>query len=119
MQHRRGGHLKLLGTLRGEGDLILADHRRTVSYRIDLFDQGHTRSTSGDIRGDFGDLDIAEDSDPVQAILRFEGGGETAILLTEVEVDAAVIQLLTAEPDSLSSLLALGAPVASHSKVSR
>jgi hypothetical protein len=94
-----GGPLRLVKSLRGEGTLVWGRRpSRGVSYSIDLYGQGSSLSGDGDVRGDFTDL---VGRDPADVRLRLANGEEAAIVLIDIEADAASIELLSPVSSSL------------------
>lgn len=79
--------------MRGEGALLWDTGQRPVSYRIDLYERGAVRSSSGDVRGD---LSALVDEPPSHARLRLDGGREVEVTLLETEADVARIELVDA-----------------------
>jgi len=80
--------LKFLGTRRGDGVLLYAPHSIPVTYELDVFSLGDTRSVRGALRGDFTAV-LSGDADggPAtrQARVRLDDGREIDIDLTEME----------------------------------
>ncbi|HTI66152.1 MAG TPA: hypothetical protein VL460_01255 [Caulobacteraceae bacterium] len=86
---RRGGGsgpMKLQGSLRGDGVLIVAGAERPVRYQLDLYSSGERRFGSGSLDGDLSALDEAGDH---PARLRLAGGAEVEVDLQDVEDDGA------------------------------
>jgi hypothetical protein len=101
MNRARGGPLKLLKSLRGNGTLMWGRQAtRPVSYSIDLYGQGHMLSGDGDVRGDLIDL---VGRVPSNARLRLANGQEAPVALRGIEADAASIELLDLAASSLDS----------------
>ena len=85
--NRDGAKLKLMGSLRGDGLLILADRSISAAYELDIYGRnGGTRSASGHLEGDFAAL---VDADAPAARLRLSDGVEFEIELTDLEADLA------------------------------
>ena len=99
---RVGRPLRLIGTLRGEGVLLWGKSAsRPVSYAVDLYREGELQSANGDVRGDLTGL---VDRVPVNVRLRLHDGVEVDVLLSDIEAEAAAIELR----GELSSLLEEG-----------
>jgi hypothetical protein len=93
MQSTRGGRLRLVKSLRGDGALMWGRQAtRPVSYSIDLYAQGHFTSGDGDVRGEFRDL---VGKTPMNLRLRLAGGEEVRIIFRDVGVEVASIELLS------------------------
>jgi hypothetical protein len=91
MRGNLGGPLRLLHSLRGEGTLLWGTNgKRPVAYAIDVYGQGQMRSASGDVRGDLANL---VSRSPANVRLRFADGAEVPVALTDVQADAATIEL--------------------------
>jgi hypothetical protein len=91
MRGNLGGPLRLLHSLRGEGTLLWGTNgKRPVAYAIDVYGQGQMRSASGDVRGDLANL---VSRSPANVRLRFADGVEVPVALTDVQPDAATIEL--------------------------
>ncbi|HZZ89730.1 MAG TPA: hypothetical protein VFE13_15490 [Caulobacteraceae bacterium] len=96
MRNSFGGPLKLLGSLRGEGELLWgASGSRPVTYAIDVYSQGSARTASGDVRGD---LAVLVARAPANLRLRFSDGTESPVSLGDVEADTATVELLGPAP---------------------
>jgi hypothetical protein len=91
---RGRARLRLLGALRGSGELLWTGGTIKVAYELDVFGAGEARSASGALEGDFSTLpppDEAEpDTPPISgARLRLQDGREIAIELTSLEPELA------------------------------
>jgi len=96
MNRTRGGPLRLLKSLRGDGTLMWGRRSaRDVAYAIDLYGQGPLLSGDGEVRGDLSDL---VDRAPANVRLRLASGRETEIALCGIEADSASIDLV--KPDA-------------------
>lgn len=92
MNRIRGGPLRLLKSLRGDGTLMWGRRAtREVAYAIDLYGQGPMLSGDGEVRGDLTDL---VGRAPINVRLRLASGRETPINLCGIEADSASIDLL-------------------------
>jgi hypothetical protein len=94
-QRRGSSKLRLLGTFRGDGELVWAGGRTPVAYALDLFGAGEMRSANGSLEGDFSSLERTDaGSLPSKALrLRLADGLEIPIDVTSrqhqlVEFDA-------------------------------
>jgi hypothetical protein len=92
MYARRGGPLRLVRSLRGDGTLMWGRRAaRPVSYSIDLYAQGELMSGDGDICGEFTDLVGRMPSD---ARLKLASGETVQLKLGDIAADTASIELL-------------------------
>jgi hypothetical protein len=92
MNRSRGGPLRLLKSIRGDGTLMWGRRAtRDVAYSIDLYGQGPLLSGDGDVRGDLSDL---VGRAPANVRLRLASGQETEIVLCGIEADSASIDLV-------------------------
>ncbi|HEY1435778.1 MAG TPA: hypothetical protein VGG65_10400 [Thermoanaerobaculia bacterium] len=92
MNRTRGGPLRLVKSLRGEGTLMWGrGSAREVSYSIDLYGQGPLLSGDGDVRGNLADL---VGRSPANVRLRLASGHEAPITLCGIEADSASIDLV-------------------------
>lgn len=88
---RRGKRsLKLLRTLRGDGQLSAADRRLTVSYQLDLYADGDRTIGSGSLDGDF--TGLGDDLEGGEGQLTLEDGSTMTVVLETVEDDGAEFQ---------------------------
>jgi hypothetical protein len=106
----RMAKLKLLARLHGHGQVSWPGSTVTVTYDVDIFGGGATRTASGFLDGDFAaayESEQDEATGPVAttARLRLEGGAEMAIQITVVATDLAEFDapLTSAEADLLTS----------------
>jgi hypothetical protein len=91
MNRARGGPLRLLKSLRGDGTLMWGRRSaRPVVYSIDLYGQGSMMSGDGDVQGDLSEL---VGRSPSNVRLRLSDGQEAAIALRGIEADSASIEL--------------------------
>jgi hypothetical protein len=98
MNRPRGGPLRLLKSLRGDGALLWGRRStRDVAYAIDLYGQGPMLSGDGEVRGDLSDL---VGRAPANLRLRLANGRETEIALCGIEPDSASIDLVKPSPDA-------------------
>jgi hypothetical protein len=89
----RGGPLRLLKSLRGDGTLMWGRNaHRAVSYCIDLYGQGAFLSGDGDIRGDLADL---VGKAPANLRLRTAGGEDFRLVFHDVGANMASVELLS------------------------
>ena len=96
MQIRRGGPLRLVKSLRGDGTLMWGRRAaRPVSYSIDLYAQGSLLSGDGDVRGEFADLVGRQ---PADARLRLADGEIYQLVFCDIAADTATIELLRPAP---------------------
>jgi hypothetical protein len=85
---RRPAKIQLLQSLRGAGTLTPSSGGPVaVTYELDVFGSGDTRSISGALEGDFRSLDLS-DGDPA-AHLRLADGHDLAIQIIEAEGELA------------------------------
>jgi len=91
MYARRGGPLRLVRSLRGDGTLMWGRRgARPVSYAIDLYAQGCLLSGDGDVRGEFADL---VGKAPADARLQLASGETVQIVFCDIAADTATIEL--------------------------
>ena len=96
MNRSRGGPLRLLKSLRGDGTLMWGrSATRNVAYAIDLYGQGPMLSGDGEVRGDLADL---VDRVPANLRLRLASGREVPIALAGIEADSASLDLVNPAP---------------------
>ena len=96
MNRSRGGPLRLLKSLRGDGTLMWGRNAsRPVAYSLDLYGQGPLLSGDGEVRGDLTDL---VGRAPANLRLRLANGRETPIGLCGIEPDSASVDLV--KPDA-------------------
>jgi hypothetical protein len=92
----RGGPLRLVKSLRGDGTLMWGRQaNRPVSYSIDVYAQGTLMSGDGDVRGELVDL---VGKTPVNLRLRLADGEEVRIMFRDISADVASIELLDPAP---------------------
>lgn len=80
--------LKLVGSRRGEGLLLVADRTIPALYELDIYARGDARTASGHLEGAFAELADADGETPTLR-LRLSDGGEIAIDLTDLDTDMA------------------------------
>lgn len=85
----RGGPLKLIGTLRGDGSFLAAARRIPVSYQIELYRRGGMILASGEVNGEI----LPRMASALKASLRLEGGETVNLTLREVAADMAAFDL--------------------------
>ena len=96
MNRSRGGPLRLLKSLRGDGTLLWGrNSTRDVAYAIDLYGQGPMLSGDGEVRGDLANL---VGRTPPNLRLRLASGRETAIALCGTEPESASVDLVNPAP---------------------
>ncbi|QUD89766.1 hypothetical protein [Phenylobacterium montanum] len=82
--------LRLLGALRGGGELVWPAGAVQVTYELDLFGRGPLRVANGNLEGDFSSL-IPNDPDefarPMGLRLRLDDGGELEVTLIALDAD--------------------------------
>jgi hypothetical protein len=101
MNRGRGGPLRLLKSLRGDGTLMWGRRAtRPVTYSIDLYGQGQLLSGDGDVTGDLTDL---VGRAPANARLRIASGQEAPIAFRDIEADSASIELVHPVPPPFES----------------
>jgi hypothetical protein len=88
MRNSRGGPLKLLSTLRGQGMLIGA-RGIAVHYQVDLFRRGSMTLASGEIEGRLVTIRGRDGA----ASLRLEDGSVVAVTLRDVGADLAAFDV--------------------------
>lgn len=92
----RGGPLRLLKSLRGDGMLMWGVRaRRRVAYRIDVYRQGILLSGDGEVSGELSEL---VGRSPANPRLRLSGGQEVAVGFLDIGADAASIELVGSLP---------------------
>jgi hypothetical protein len=97
MYRGRGGPLRLLRSLRGDGTLMWGRRTaRPVSYSLDLYGQGTMLSGDGEVAGDLADL---VGRAPVGVRLRLASGQEAPIVLRGIQADSACIELTSPVPE--------------------
>ena len=89
MNHGRGGPLKLIGTLRGDGSLLAAARRVAVTYQIELYRRGTMALASGEVSGDMSSRMAQANT----GTLRLETGETVNVTLREVAADMAAFDL--------------------------
>ena len=100
--NRDGAKLKLLGSLRGEGQLILPDRTVPALYELDIYARGATRTASGHLEGAFAAFHDPEADLDLAGRLRLDDGREIEIDLTELDAEAADFEARTGSlPDDL------------------
>jgi len=80
--------LKLVGSRRGDGLLLLAEVAIPAHYEFDIYARGGARTASGNLEGDFTAL-AGPDAETSGLRLRLSDGGEIAIELTDLDADMA------------------------------
>jgi hypothetical protein len=102
MNRGRGGPLRLLRSLRGDGTLMWGrGATRAVAYSIDLYGQGQYLSGDGEVVGDLADLVGRAPSNPR---LRLASGEEAALIFRGIAADGASIELLRPVPAALEAV---------------
>ena len=102
MNRGRGGPLRLLKSLRGDGTLLWGRRAaRAVAYAIDLYGQGQMVSGDGEVVGDLADL---VGRAPANARLRLASGEEAALIFRGIEADSASIELVRPVPAALEAV---------------
>jgi hypothetical protein len=107
---RKGAaRLRLLGALRGTGQLTWTGGPVPVAYEINVFGAGDVRSASGSLEGNFPGADGFDPSDPQaspapDARLRLEDGTEVAVDITSLEPEVAEFDVR--RPAQLNGLIA-------------
>ena len=92
MPYKRGGHMRLVQSLRDQGTLLWGVRgERSVAYALDLYSQGEMITGNGDVRGDLATL---VGRAPTDVRLRLADGVEVSVALTDVEPDNANIEVL-------------------------
>lgn len=91
---RNAARLKLLGALRGDGQLIWSGGELAVAYELDVYRRGSGRVVSGNLEGDFSALLAIEvpEGEAVTAPeteLRLADGYEISVTISDVEPTAA------------------------------
>jgi len=96
MNRGRGGALRLLKSLRGDGTLMWGQRAtRAVTYSIDLYGQGQMLSGDGEVLGNLSDLVGRAPSNPR---LRLASGQEAALVFRGISADSASIELARPVP---------------------
>ena len=102
----RSAHLakplfKLIGALRGQGDLDVSGVAIPVAYQIDAFSAGSMRMATGGLEGDFGSWPgVADATEGANGYLRFEGGARLPVTIVgcgdgQLEIDLPCNSILT------------------------
>jgi hypothetical protein len=107
MRNSRGGPLRLLGTLRGEGVLFATTQVR-VRYQVDLFRRGSMMIASGELEGRFSPVKGRD----LRARLRLEDGAVVDVTLRDVGADLAAFDVDEAGAQRCHEMAAGGAPAA-------
>jgi hypothetical protein len=96
MKRGRGGALRLLKSLRGDGTLMWGQRAtRAVTYSIDLYGQGQYLSGDGEVLGDLADL---VGRAPANPRLRLATGQEATLIFRGIAADSASIELTRPVP---------------------
>lgn len=102
MNRGRGGPLRLLKSLRGDGTLMWGRQAaRPVAYSIDLYGQGQHLSGDGEVVGDLADL---VGRAPANPRLRLASGKEAALIFRGIAADSASIELVRPVPSALETV---------------
>ncbi len=96
--------LKLVGALRGEGLLVVADRTIPTTYELDVYARGATHTATGHLEGDFSGFADAEGEAPT-ATLSLVGGAKVEIDLIDLEADMADFETRGTVPASLIASL--------------
>jgi hypothetical protein len=106
----RASKLKLLARLHGEGLVTWSGSPVSVTYDLDVFGGGPSRTASGFLDGDFAVAHASGQDEtgrptPMAARLRLENGSEVAIQIVVTAPDLAEIEapLTSAEASLLSA----------------
>ncbi len=108
MRNSRGGPLRLLATLRGDGALLSARSPIEVRYQVDLFTRGAVLIATGEVEGRLAPLRGKQEG----FRLRLEDGCVINIKLNEVNVDLAAFEADEAGAKYCHDLNAGGPPAA-------
>lgn len=96
MHNKRGGHLRLVRSLRDEGSLLWGKRgERAVTYAVNLYRQGELLTANGEVSGDLATL---VGRTPADVRLRFADGTVLPVALTDVEPDSATVEILQPVP---------------------
>lgn len=90
MPRRR--HQRLLGSLRGLGELRAAERAYSVSYELDRFEDTGGQRANGSVSGDVHDL-LASGEDG-SAILVLQDGSEISVLVSNAGADGADVEAI-------------------------
>jgi hypothetical protein len=102
VNHKRGGPLKLIATLRGQGSFLAAARRIPVTYQVDLYRRGGGQLASGEVAGQMtGRVASAQTGS-----LTLEDGQTVGLILREVAADMAAFDLQEADVRVLHDALA-------------
>jgi len=85
---RRGGPIKFLGALRGDGTLISPAGETAVTYQLDVYQGAAGRTGSGAVDGA-----MPEAGETDEARLRLADGRELAVTLQEADENGASIEI--------------------------
>lgn len=92
---------KLIGALRGHGELDVSGVAIPVAYQIDAFSAGSMRMATGGLEGDFGSWPgVADATEGASGRLRFEGGARLPVTIVgcgdgQLEIDLPCNSILT------------------------
>jgi hypothetical protein len=89
MQNSRGGPLKLIGALRGDGVLVGGGGKFPVRYKIDLFRRGGVRIAIGEVEGQLS----SRLAGGVAGRLKLENGTPLAVAMGDVSADLASFEV--------------------------
>jgi hypothetical protein len=94
---------KLIGALRGFGDLDVSGVAIPVAYQIDAFSAGATRMATGGLEGDFGSWPgVADATEGASGFLRLESGVRLPVTIVgagegQLEIDLPCNSILTSQ----------------------
>ena len=98
---------KMIGALRGQGDLDVSGVAIPVAYQIDAFSAGSMRMATGGLEGDFESWPgLADAREGVSVFLRLESGARLAVTIVgsaegQLEIDLPYNALLTSQMKDL------------------
>ena len=92
---------KLIGALRGQGNLDISGVAIPVGYQIDAFSAGSTRMATGGLEGDFGSWPgLSDAQEGASGFLRLESGAKLPVTIVgsgdgQLEIDLPCNAVLT------------------------
>ena len=93
VNHKRGGPLKLISTLRGDGSFLAGGRRIPVTYQVDLYRRGGGELASGEVAGQM----TGRVAQARTGSLTLEDGQTVNLILREVAADMAAFDLQEAD----------------------
>ena len=87
--------MKLLGSLRGQGQVSWEGESAPVRYQLDIFEGRDRRTGSGVLDGELAALEGREET----VRLRLEDGFELEVALMQVDIDGAMFETRSDLPE--------------------